>query len=120
MKSIGFLFILSLSFLSPPEPVIEWQVDATQDMGLLQQDQPKTIGFVFKNISDEPITIDNVRVACGCTAPEWDLTPVMPNETGTVHIEYDAKKQGYFYKKVRVFFSNQRRAEIIYIEGEVE
>jgi len=119
MKLIGIFLIASIGFLAP-DAVIEWQVDTTLDLGLLKQDQPKTVGFTFKNISEEPITIDNVRVSCGCTAPEWDLIPILPGETGVVNIQYDAKKQGYFYKKIRVFFSNQRRAEIIYIEGEVE
>ncbi len=119
MKLIYCLFVLPIIFFGPA-PVMEWQSETTQDLGLLKRDVPKKVSYGFKNISEEPITIDNIRVSCGCTAPTWDLTPVMPGEVGTFEIEYDAKKLGYFYKKIRVFFSGQRRAEIIYIEGEVE
>jgi len=44
----------------------------------------------------------------------------MPDSTGFLEIEFDAAKLGYFYKKIKVYFSNQRKAEILWIEGEVE
>ena len=102
------------------EPIVSWEIDQTYDFGLLNQREAATIKFPFTNISDEPITFDNVRVSCGCTAPSYDFEPIMPDSTGFLEIEFDAVKLGYFYKKIKVYFSNQRRAEILWIEGEVE
>ena len=45
---------------------------------------------------------------------------ILSIEEGVIKIEYDAKKLGFFYKKITVFFSNQRKAEKLSIEGFVE
>ncbi|NNE28096.1 MAG: DUF1573 domain-containing protein [Saprospiraceae bacterium] len=120
MKYLILFFVFNL--FSPPGPpvTVEWQIEKSQDLGLLDLNSPKSISFPFKNITEEPITVDNVRTTCGCTAPNWDFAPILPGEIGKIDIEYDAKKPGYFYKKIKVFFSGQRRAEILVIEGEVK
>ena len=119
-----FLSILSLIIISLSLPadnqVIEWQTTTEHDFGDLLRNEPATFEFKFKNISDKPIVIDNVRPECGCTAPDWDNIPILPDSTGTLSITFDASKKGYFYKKIKVFFSGQRKGEKIYVEGFVE
>ena len=115
------LILFSPIFLSLQEDsVVEWSLDTTFDFGLLRQGNPASTNFSFKNVSGDTIRIDNVRVGCGCTAPTWESVNIAPDSTGAVTIAYDAVKLGYFYKKIRVFFSNQRKPEILWIEGEVE
>ena len=119
-----FLSILSLIIISLSLPadnqVIEWQTTTEHDFGDLLRNEPATFEFKFKNISDKPIVIDNVRPECGCTAPDWDNIPILPDSTGTLSITFDASKKGYFYKKIKVFFSVQRKGEKIYVEEFVE
>ncbi len=115
------LMVCTLGLNGPEnEGIVKWGMDTTYDFGLMSQGIPQTVTFPFTNISDEPITFDNVRVACGCTAPSYNFEPILPDSTGILEIEYDAQKVGYFYKKIRVFFSNQRKPEILFVEGEVE
>jgi len=102
------------------EPVIEWISETEYEFGDLPQHKDVTATFKFKNITDEPMTIDAVRVTCGCTAPDWSLAPIEPDSIGVVNIVYDAEKTGYFRKKVRVFVSAQRWSEKIYVSGFVE
>jgi len=128
MKSLLLLTFLALftgfeGILSPmeaPESVVEWQMDTTYDFGLLERKKPGTVSFPFKNVSGEPILIENVRTSCGCTASEWSIEPIAPDSLGQIDIVFDSVKPGYFYKKVKVFFSGQRKAEILWIEGEVD
>ena len=96
-----------------------WLDATTHDFGEIQEDEPAKFQFRFINVSDTPITIDNVRTSCGCTAPNWTETPIEPNDTSFIDIKYDAKKVGFFKKKIRVYFSGQKKAEKLYIEGEV-
>ncbi len=102
------------------EPVIEWLTETEYEFGDLPQKKEATAIFKFKNITDEPMTIDAVRVSCGCTAPDWSLVPIEPDSVGVINIVYDAEKAGYFRKKVRVFVSAQRWSEKIYVSGFVE
>lgn len=96
-----------------------WLDATTHDFGEIQKDKPSKFQFRFINVSDTPITIDNVRTSCGCTAPNWTEIPIEPNDTSFIEIKYDAKKTGYFKKKISVYFSGQKKAEKLYIEGEV-
>ena len=121
MKFLSLFLIIACSFSLPADvPVVEWQTTTEHDFGDLLKGESATFDFKFKNISDQPIMIDNVRPDCGCTAPNWKNIPTMPDSTGILSITFDATKKGYFHKKVKVFFSGQRKGEKIYVEGFVE
>ena len=118
-----FLFVLFLfpSYLhQPTESSFEWVTGKEHDFGLLEHKRPASFDFQFRNTGDAPIFIENVRTTCGCTKPEYSDAPVQPDSIGTITIGYDAKKIGYFRKRIKVFLSPQRKAEHIIIEGEVE
>ena len=100
--------------------VVEWLSEKEYEFGLLQQNVPVETLFIFKNISADTITIDNIRTTCGCTAPFWDLEPIPPGDTTEIRIEYNAYKEGYFRKKIKVFFNTQKKGDLLYVEGEVE
>ncbi len=115
------LFFVSSSWTpAPPTKVIEWVTDLDYDFGDIPKGKPVTFDFEFRNITDTPLTIDNVRTTCGCTASDWEETPTEPNAIGKINIEFNAKKGGYFYKKIRVFFNGQRKGEMLTIQGYVE
>lgn len=117
MKTFLFLLLLVPTTFFVGDPVVEWMVPKEHDFGDLQQGQPVDYYFKFKNVSNEPFVIDNIRTTCGCTAPNWSKEPVESDSTSQIKITYDARKTGYFRKKIRVFFSNQRKGEILFIEG---
>ena len=121
LLSLFVLFTCCCAFYLPADTqVVEWQTTTEHDFGDLLRGEPVTFNFKFKNISDQPIVIDNVRPDCGCTAPDWENVPVEPDSTGILSITFDANKKGYFNKKVKVFFSGQRKGEKLYVEGWVE
>lgn len=113
------LYILLLFPLATNEPIVEWLGPTDMKLGVLKYNEPAFIRFPFRNLSDQPLTIDNIRTGCGCTAPEWFEGAVAPGDTSSVLIEYDAQKQGYFRQWIRVYFHGQRKAERLWIEGEV-
>jgi len=118
MKGLFLIVFCSVLFLGPSS--FEWITEKEYDFGLIEQGKPQGYDFQFVNISDEPISIDNVRESCGCTAPSWSEAPILPGDTSTIQIVYNAKKIGYFRKKIKVYISSQRKAEVLYVEGEVE
>lgn len=113
------LFFISFQTFEAPSK-IEWLTETTHDFGEVKKGEPVEFDFVFKNVSETPLTVDNVRVSCGCTAPEWDETEViLPDSTGFVKLVFTSKTGGYFYKPTKVYFSNQRKPEKLFIEGDV-
>ena len=120
MKSIIALFLIiapSLFFIQ--DRVIEWLTETEKDFGDIPRQVSVTFDFKYKNISDQPITIDNVRAQCGCTTPDWVDELIEPDSVGIISITFDAHKKGFFDKKVKVYFSGQRKAEILYLSGYV-
>ena len=99
---------------------VAWTTPTTHDFGEIEKGVSKTHIFEFKNISDIPLLIDNVRTECGCTASEWEETPIESGKIGKITVTFDATKSGYFKKKLIVWFHGQRTSEKLWIEGDVE
>lgn len=74
----------------------------------------------FVNLSNEPISIRQVHVTCGCTSPSFDRKPIAPGDTGWVTISYDpASRPGRFEKKIYVDLSTKPERYSLYIKGSV-
>ena len=117
MNIVYFIALLTIPLLPLNESKVEWLSPLEHDFGDIEIKVPKEHNFKFVNISDELLTVDNVRTACGCTASDWEEEPTEPSDTSAIKIIYDAAKPGYFRKKIKVYFHGQRKAEILYIEG---
>lgn len=96
---------------------VEWLVETEYDFGEIPQHEPVRYSFTFKNISDQPLIIENVRTSCGCTGTTWSQEPVPVDSVGSVVLEYDAALTGEFRKYARVFFNGQRKAEKLWVSG---
>lgn len=99
---------------------IEWVTPKEHEFGTIRHNVGVKTDFKFINKSTEPVIIEAVRTTCGCTAANYPEDPILPNETATLNIEFDAHKVGFFSKKIKVFFDGQRKPEILTIMGEVE
>lgn len=118
--NIFILFFSIASLFSTKDVSVQWLNDINYDFGDIPRHQTANHTFLFKNTSTVPIVIDNVRTSCGCTVPDWSNTPVLPDSTATINVEYDAKDVGSFYKKIKVFFHGRRKGYKLSIEGYVE
>ena len=115
----GLICLFCLPFFASAQ-VVEWQDSIYHDFGLIEMTDRPGYTFAFKNITQEPITIDNIRTACGCTVPEWEEAPIFPDSIAQIKVYFSPKREGFFLKKIKVYVSAQRRPEILYVEGEVE
>lgn len=113
------LFILSI-ILSLASPSIAWLTDTTHDFGDLQIRETYYHTFEFANSSEQPIKIDNIRPSCGCTIPNWTEEWIKPDSTASIRVEFRPVTIGYTRKQIKVYFSNQRKAEKLYLEAYVE
>jgi len=117
MKSLFLLVIIPAVFFSSK---VEWLSPTRHDFGDIRQGVPVQVDFAYRNVSGEMLTIDNVRTTCSCTTPDWSEEMVANGDTSSIQITYDARKTGYFRKKITVYFTGQQGAEKLYIEGYVE
>lgn len=113
-----FSFLLPFFFILDTD--IEWTTPKQHDFGEILRGSKAVHIFTFRNLSDKPLVIDNVRTDCSCTASDWASLPVLPKEIGKITVSFDTDKMGYFRKKVTVWIRGQRQAEKLVIEGEVK
>ena len=88
------------------------------DFGKIPQGKPVTHVFLFKNISNRPIALENVQASCGCTTPEWSKDSVAPGQTSQITVGYNAANEGSFTKFITVTY-NGAQSKQINIKGEV-
>ncbi len=113
------LFFVLINTLRLNGSALVWLTPTSHDFGEISKNQPVKHVFEFKNTSNEPLVIENVRTDCGCTATDWDEEPVAAAENGKITVTYDAAKTGIFYKKLTVWIKGQRKPEKLFIEGDV-
>lgn len=114
------LFSVLFSFFFIFDTHIEWTTPKQHDFGEILRGREAVHIFTFRNLSDKPLVIDNVRTDCSCTASDWVSAPVLPKETGKITVTFDTDKTGYFRKKITVWIRGQRQAEKLVVEGDVK
>jgi hypothetical protein len=119
LNNAFFSLILMLTTAFPPSK-IEWTTPTSYDFGLIAHGVDAKHVFTFRNLSNAPLIIDNVRADCSCTASDWDEAPVAPNAIGKITVEYDARKRGFFKKRLTVWLHGQKQSEKLTIQGEVD
>jgi hypothetical protein len=86
------------------------------DFGKIPQGKPVHHVFFVKNLSDKPISIDNVQASCGCTTPEWSRDSIAPGAISEIKVGYNAASIGSFEKTINVQFG-KNESETISIRG---
>jgi hypothetical protein len=116
------VLLLYYYFLCPSvaalNPII-WLTETEHDFGDIPREQPATFQFVFRNISADTLSIDNVRTECGCTTPDWSERRIAPQDTAHIAITYDAIKMGSFEKSISVWIHGYRKGTYLTISGQV-
>ncbi len=81
-----------------------------------------TCKFVFKNVGEASLIINQAMASCGCTDPEYPKTPIQPGEKGQVKVTYNGvgKSFGHFRKFVTFMTNGNPEKVKIYIEGDME
>jgi len=112
---------VTTSLGSSSKPLSEETVSFNEnefDFGKIPQGKPVTHVFLFKNISNKPIALENVQASCGCTTPEWSKDSVALGQTSQITVGYNAANEGAFTKFITVTY-NGAQSKQINIKGEV-
>ncbi|MBK8042184.1 MAG: DUF1573 domain-containing protein [Haliscomenobacter sp.] len=100
--------------------LVTWHSPTTVRLGNVQAGERKQAVFEFSHSAPKPLVIDNVRTTCGCTAPEWPEEPLAPGIRRRIRVVFEGTTRGPFRRMIKVYFSGQRQAEKLYLEGFVE
>lgn len=86
--------------------VLEFK-EENHDFGKIPYGKPVEFDVMIKNISQEPVKIENVKVACGCTTPKYEQgKSYAPGENFKVTLGFTGYADGPFEKSVDILFNN--------------
>ncbi|MCW3080843.1 DUF1573 domain-containing protein [Segetibacter sp.] len=92
--------------------VLEFK-EENHDFGKIPHGKPVEFDVAIKNISSEPIKVENVKVGCGCTTPKYEQGKTYaPGETFKVTLGFSGYAEGAFEKSVDIFFNNGMSKQI--------
>ena len=90
------------------------------DFGEVREGEMVKHDFVMKNIGRQPIYIHDATSTCGCTVPEINKEPVMPDSTTVIHVTFDTKgKTGKQEKPVTVLTNGYPSKYVVILRGTV-
>ncbi len=97
----------------------------SHDFGVVARGAEVTHKFRIKNLYKEDVQVSNVTTSCGCTAPQFDQTPIKTGEETYVTITMDTNRfQHQKNSTVTVTFGQPRYATVaipvqVYIRSDV-
>jgi len=100
-------------------PQFKWVTDTIMSLGKIDVNKPVTVTFEFVNPGGVPLVISRVEPSCGCTATDFEKSPIGPNKKGYIKVTYNAATTGYFSKIVTVFSNATDLRKVLTIKGEV-
>lgn len=72
--------------------------------GLSEDDTPATYRFIFRNVSNQPVTLTKVKTSCGCTVVKYSSCTIAPGEKSEVALTYHPMGQsGRIYNRAFVY-----------------
>jgi len=95
----------------------------THDFGTFSEKNPVvTYTFVFTNVGEKNLVINQAMASCGCTVPEYTKSPIKPGEKGEIKVTYNGtgKFPGHFKKSITVMTNGSPEKTRLYIEGDME
>ena len=87
--------------------------------GKIKKGIHKSVIFSYTNESAKPAVIEFATAECGCTKPEYNQSPVLKGQKGSIKVTYTAPFEGAFKKRVSVKFAGEKAVTELVLEGEV-
>ncbi|SRR5690242_3571855 len=87
------------------------------DFGRIPYGKPAEFNLDMKNISSDSVTIEDVKVGCGCTTPKWQPGPYAPGQDFDITIGFNGYTEGPFNKVVTLYFKGGL-SQLIKFHGE--
>lgn len=81
-------------------------VSENHNFGTVAEGAPAEHTFTFRNTGKEPIILQRVQPACGCTAADYTKEPVLPGQTGYVKAAFGTQGRPGTHSKTVAVFSN--------------
>ena len=120
MKKIIFLCLLGLFFISLlySKPEISFSEKSFDFGEVLATNGKLHHKFVFTNVGDEPLKIEQVKSSWGCTITSRSTGLINPGDSGFVKVTFNPNnRRGKFHKSVNIFTNTKPKIIKLDVSG---
>lgn len=64
--------------------------------------------YTFTNTGNQPLLIDGITVGCTCTKFTYPKKPILPGESGIIHITFDTNEKYSWQDRILKISSNAK------------
>lgn len=93
--------------------------DVIYEMGTIENGDQTVLELKLKNTLQKPFVINDVVRFCGCTIPEFETAPILPQKYSVVKITFVADQLGLFSKAVKIYLDTQEKPVQVLFRGEI-
>ena len=118
----SFMLLCGMTAVMAQKPAQIKFEKTTHNFGSFLEKDPKvTCTFVYTNVGEQPLVINQAIASCGCTVPQYTKEPVKPGEKGELKVTYNGagKFPGHFKKSITVRSNGAIEMTRLYIEGDM-
>jgi hypothetical protein len=95
---------------------LKWDMQHVE-LGDISFGTPAHVQFKFKNEGETPVVVEDIQTSCGCTAAKHSEEPILPGQSSTISVTFNAKKKGAFHKSVSVWTSAVNEPTVLKFSG---
>ena len=119
-NTLALLAVLSMAVAATAAPIIEVD-NAEHDFGKLAGASVVTHHFIISNVGDAPLSILDVRTACGCTTTALSKSELAPDESVQLEVTVDLTSFGGHVSQSIYVSSNDliHRKLTLHVTGQV-
>lgn len=89
------------------------------DLGKITLGKPYEAFFKYKNNSDGYLVIDDIKVSCGCTQPNWEKRPLGKGDSAKLCVTFIPNTIGYNLKTLMVRHNKSKYPVKLFIRADV-
>ncbi|MCO5267757.1 MAG: DUF1573 domain-containing protein [Brumimicrobium sp.] len=116
IRLIFSLFILNSAFGFAQKAEFKFLTPTIHDWGKVKEGGILEHYFVFQNIGQEPLVINETMVACHCTTVKFPTYPILPQKTDSILVQFDTNKTYYRQNRAIIIKSNTKKNEKLVIK----
>ena len=90
----------------------------TLHLGRVNIGETVSVTFKFINTGSTPLLIRNIRTTCGCTNVLWGKKPLLPQQMGSLKINFIGEHKGHFVKTIYVLCNVEKQFYPLCIMGD--
>ena len=119
-KDVAYIINEQGQMVETYRPVLAFLPSSSYDFGTVEEGEIVEHEFTIINTGKMPLTINDVRGTCHCTAADWTKSPILPNQKGSIKLVFDTKsKSGKVASSVNIYSNGFYPEEQAFVRGTV-